>query len=113
MSDHDDEVIDLTEPTDLTDAQTDRLAEILTNEILRTNHEAANHILWFTNRGGYAPGSFTASLLDCFDRADDDDRVRLATVYPEYGWAVDCARRNDWDALHHAANHHPDTGNTP
>ena len=39
---------------------------------------------WSGQRKGIPAGSFEKHLIECFIRADGDNRARLASVYPAY-----------------------------
>lgn len=54
--------------------------------------DAAAHVLWQENRGGYPAGSFTTALLTAWWLADDINSVRLADAFPAYGAAIDLLR---------------------
>lgn len=51
--------------------------------------EIARHVLWhFKAAGAWEPGDLTKLLLQMLQRADVDNRGRLARVYPGYAQAV-------------------------
>lgn len=51
--------------------------------------EIARHVLYeFNASGGYAAGDFTRQLIGMLQRADVDNRGRLARVFPGYAQAV-------------------------
>ncbi|MFI2349751.1 hypothetical protein ACH492_22390 [Streptomyces sp. NPDC019443] len=50
--------------------------------------ETANHVLFHFGYGGYQAGSCIESLITTIDRADEDNRDKLALGFPEYVAAV-------------------------
>ncbi len=56
--------------------------------------DAAYAVLWyFGHPAGIEPGSFTASLLETFSRADLGNRASLLSAFPELGSAFIAAQR--------------------
>ena len=53
-------------------------AQLLTK--IRT--EDAQHVLWFYERKGYEPGSFTQKLLEVIALADPGNRAKLSLAFP-------------------------------
>jgi len=53
----------------------------------------AAHVLWhYDATGGMEPGSFTQQLITTIDRADRENTIRLAVIYPGYVGAVALAK---------------------
>ena len=51
--------------------------------------EIANHVLYYLIGGeGHSAGSFTASLIRLWSKADAVNETKLASAYPGYGTAV-------------------------
>ena len=49
--------------------------------------DAAAHVLWSEDLGGYPAGSFTAQLLRAWGLADEVNASRLAAGWPQYAAA--------------------------
>lgn len=56
--------------------------------------ETARHVLWHYGcaGGGWQPGSCIESLITTIDRADEDNRDKLALGFPDYVAAVVAAK---------------------
>lgn len=65
--------------------------------------DAANHVLYFVNEGGYPPGSFTTKLLQAWAAADLINSAKLGAVFPAYGWCMDRYKAGDTEGLKNAA----------
>lgn len=58
--------------------------------------EIARHVLWhFGADGGYAPGSFTRSLIHTIACADPINAAKLAAAFPGYVVAVGIAQTDE------------------
>ncbi|MEU2566574.1 hypothetical protein [Streptomyces althioticus] len=63
--------------------------------------DVAAHVLFhYGHDGGYQAGSFTTSLISTIDMADEANRDRLSTAFPEYVAAV-TAIKYDPDSVAH------------
>lgn len=50
---------------------------------------AARHLLGYYHKpGGYLPGAFTLALIRCWELADNDNKAKLYSQWPELGEAI-------------------------
>lgn len=66
-------------------------------------HEVAGHVLYEYSEVGLMPGGFISTLITAIDRADFNNREKLAVSFPKYVEAVELVkyREDGIDILKH------------
>lgn len=71
--------------------------------------EAARHLLgYYQKPGGYMPGAFTQALIRCWELADNTNKAKLYSQWPELGEAIELMRSGRHEAVLNVAE-----GRTP
>lgn len=65
-----------------------------------TLRQEARHILGYYGKpGGYMPGSFTGSLIRCWELADNSNQVKLRSQWPELADVIYLMRSGQHESL--------------
>lgn len=65
-----------------------------------TLQQEARHVLGYYHKpGGYMPGSFTSSLIRCWELADNYNQAKLNSQWPELGTVIYLMRSGNDEGL--------------